>query len=338
MENVKVAVIGISGNIGQETLKILAEHAILPKQIVALAPKEEVAHEVSYGEDDVLKVTPLENFDFSTVDIALFCAEEKTSADFAEKVAATGCVVIDGSHHFRMDPDVPLIVPEVNVDNLAQYARKNIISIPSDSTTQILVALKPLHDLATIKRLVISTYQSVSSVGRAAMDELFAQTRSIYANQHLSKENFKKQIAFNVIPHIGNFMEDGTTQEEWNIALEIKKVLDPKIKVTATCVRVPVFIGHAHSVNIEFEHDISAPQALQALKNAQGVTVIDYKHEEGFVTPMESAGEDPIYVSRIREDMTLENGLNIWVVGDNLRKGAALNTVQIAQALAKDFL
>jgi aspartate-semialdehyde dehydrogenase len=285
-----------------------------------------------------LTVQDLAKFDFKGVDICLSSPGAKVSAEFAPRAGKAGCIVIDNTSHFRMDPDVPLVVPEVNPKAIAQYTKRNIIANPNCSTIQMMVALKPLHDLATIKRVVVATYQSVSGAGREAMDELFSQTRAVFVNDALSKEVFHKQIAFNVIPQIDVFMEDGMTKEEWKMAAETKKILDPKIKVSATCVRVPVFIGHSEAVNIEFEKPISAAEARAALKKAPGITVIDHHHEDGFVTPVECAGEDNTFVSRIREDISVENGLNIWVVSDNLRKGAALNAVQIAEILAKDYL
>ncbi|MFY9287359.1 MAG: aspartate-semialdehyde dehydrogenase [Alphaproteobacteria bacterium] len=338
MKKYKVAVVGATGNVGQEMLKTVAEREFPIADMIALASIKSAGSEVSFGEDDVLTVQDLAKFDFKGVDICLSSAGAKISAEFAPRAAKAGCIVIDNTSHFRMDPDVPLIVPEVNAKAIAGYTKRNIIANPNCSTIQMLVALKPLHDLATIKRIVVSTYQSVSGGGREAMDELFSQTRAVFVNDALTKEVFRKQIAFNVIPQIDVFMEDGMTKEEWKMAAETKKILDPKIKVTATCVRVPVFIGHSEAVNIEFEKPISAAEARAALKKAPGVTVIDHQHEEGFVTPVECAGEDATFVSRIREDITVENGLNMWIVSDNLRKGAALNAVQIAEVLAKDYL
>jgi aspartate-semialdehyde dehydrogenase len=334
----KIAVIGATGNVGREMLTILAECEFPADEVIALASENSVGREVSFGEDDVLQVQDLARFDFRGVDIVLSSPGAKVSATFAPKAAAAGCVVIDNTSHFRMDPDVPLVVPEVNPDALAGYGRKNIVANPNCSTIQMVVALKPLHDLARIRRVVVSTYQSVSGAGRDAMDELFNQTRAIYVNDPLVHERFTKQIAFNVIPHIDAFMEDGMTKEEWKMMVETKKILDSKISVTATCVRVPVFIGHAESINVEFENPITADEARDALREAPGVTVIDHRADEGYVTPVECAGDDPVFVSRIREDFTVENGLNLWVVGDNLRKGAALNAVQIAELLVRDYL
>jgi aspartate-semialdehyde dehydrogenase len=334
----KVAVIGATGNVGREMLQILADRKFPVSDVVALASAKSVGREVSFGEDDVLKVQNLETFDFTGWDIALSSPGAKVSAVHSPRAAKAGCVVIDNTSHFRMDPDVPLVVPEVNPHHLAGYTAKNIIANPNCSTIQMVVALKPLHDLATIRRVVVSTYQSVSGGGREAMDELFSQTRGIYVNDPIKKEKFTKQIAFNVIPHIDVFMDDGSTKEEWKMVVETKKILDPSIKVTATCVRVPVFIGHSEAVNVEFENPISADEARAALKNAPGVVVIDHRADEGYVTPVEAAGDDPVYVSRIREDPTVDNGLSFWVVADNLRKGAALNTVQIAEALVERHL
>jgi len=280
----------------------------------------------------------LAKYDFKGTDICLSSAGAKISEEFAPRAGKAGCVVIDNTSHFRMDKDVPLVVPEVNPKAIAGYAKRNIIANPNCSTIQMVVALKPLHDLVPIRRIVVSTYQSVSGAGKEAMDELFTQSRALFVNDEIKKEVFDKQIAFNVVPHIDIFMGDGDTKEEWKMAVETQKILDPKIKVTATCVRVPVFICHAEAVNIEFERPISPKEARAALLKAKGVTVIDRPQEAAFVTPVECAGEDNVYVSRIRKDPTVENGLNMWVVADNLRKGAALNAVQIAEILAKDYL
>ncbi|HYM03661.1 MAG TPA: aspartate-semialdehyde dehydrogenase, partial [Stellaceae bacterium] len=292
----------------------------------------------AFGEDDLLKVRDLDRFDFKGVDIALFSPGAKVSAVHAPRAVKAGAVVIDNTSQFRMDPDVPLVVSEVNPAAIAQYKKRGIIANPNCSTMQMVVALKPLHDLARIKRVVVATYQSVSGAGREAMDELFNQTRSIYVNDPIKKEQFTKQIAFNVIPHIDVFMEDGETKEEWKMAVETRKILDPDIAVTATCVRVPVFIGHADAVNVEFESALSVERARAALREAPGVSVVDHRVDEGYVTPQESAGEDAVFVSRIRRDPTVTHGLNLWVVSDNLRKGAALNAVQIAEVLASDYL
>jgi aspartate-semialdehyde dehydrogenase len=334
----KVAVVGATGNVGREMLGILAERDFPVSEVHAVASVRTAGTEVSFGEDDVLKVQDLEKFDFKGIDIALFSPGAKVSAVHGPRAAKAGAVVIDNTSYFRMDKDVPLVVPEVNPQAIAQYTKKGIIANPNCSTIQMVVALKPLHDLAKIKRIVVSTYQSVSGAGRAAMDELFTQTRGIYVNDAAKPELFTKQIAFNVIPHIDIFMDDGSTKEEWKMVVETKKILDPEIAVTATCVRVPVFIGHAEAVNIECERPIDENAARKALQNAEGIVVLDHRADEGYVTPEEVAGEDPVYVSRIRKDPTVTNGLNLWVVADNLRKGAALNAVQIAEVLARDFL
>ncbi|QQP90416.1 aspartate-semialdehyde dehydrogenase [Skermanella sp. TT6] len=334
----KVAVIGATGNVGREMLTTLAERNFPVDAVAALASENSIGTQVSFGEKDILDVQDLARFDFRGWDIALSSPGGKVSAQYAPKAAAAGCVVIDNTSHFRMEPDVPLVVPEVNPEALAGYTKRNIVANPNCSTIQMVVALKPLHDLARIKRIVVSTYQSVSGAGRDGMDELFNQTRAIYVNDPVEKRKFDKQIAFNVIPHIDSFMEDGTTREEWKMMVETKKILDPRITVTATCVRVPVFIGHAESVNVEFERPITAEEATEALREAPGITVIDHRADEGFVTPVECAGDDPVFVSRIREDFSVENGLNLWIVADNLRKGAALNAVQIAELLAGNYL
>ncbi|MDR3424186.1 MAG: aspartate-semialdehyde dehydrogenase [Alphaproteobacteria bacterium] len=338
MKTYKVAVVGATGAVGREMLKTLAEREFPVSEVIALASGRSAGGEVSFGEDATLKVQDLAKYDFKGTDICLSSAGAKISEAFAPGAGKAGCVVIDNTSHFRMDPDVPLVVPEVNPEAIAQYAKRNIIANPNCSTIQMLVALKPLHDLAVIKRIVVSTYQAVSGAGKEAMDELFTQTRAVFVNDELKKEIFRKQIAFNVIPQIDVFMEDGSTKEEWKMVAETKKILDPKIKVAATCVRVPVFIGHSEAVTVEFEKPISAAEARAALKKAKGVTVIDQHHEEGFVTPVECAGEDNVFVSRIREDMSVENGLAMWIVADNLRKGAALNAVQIAEILGREYL
>jgi len=334
----KVAVVGATGNVGREMLSVLAEREFPVSEAYALASARSAGSEVSFGDDDVLKVKNLETFDFKGVDIALFSPGAKVSAVHAPRAAKAGAVVIDNTSHFRMDKDVPLVVPEVNPDAIAHYEKRGIIANPNCSTIQMVVALKPLHDLATIKRVVVSTYQSVSGAGHAAMDELFTQTRGIYVNEAPKPERFTKQIAFNVIPHIDVFMDDGATKEEWKMAVETRKILDPDIAVHATCVRVPVFISHAEAVTIEFARPITEEQARAALKKAPGVIVVDHRENDGYVTPAEAAGEDAVYVSRIRKDPTVANGLSLWVVADNLRKGAALNAVQIAEVLARDYL
>ena len=334
----RVAVVGATGNVGRELLNIVAERNFPVDDVIALASERSKGREVSFGEDDVLTVQNLDGFDFKGTDIVLSSPGAKVSAQYAPQAGKAGAIVIDNTSHFRMDPDVPLVVPEVNRNAIAGYEKRHIIANPNCSTIQMVTALKPLHDLARIRRVVVATYQSVSGGGREKMDELFNQTRGIYVNETPAKEHFTKQIAFNVIPHIDAFMEGGDTKEEWKMMAETKKILDPAIKVTATCVRVPVFIGHAEAVNVEFESEIGLDQAREALRNAEGVTVIDHRADEGYVTPVEAAGDDQVYVSRIREDSTVENGLNLWIVSDNLRKGAALNTVQIAEALVQDYL
>jgi len=334
----KVAVAGATGAVGREILTTLAERDFPVDDLVALASERSAGAEVSFGEDDVLKVQELSKFDFKGTDILLSSPGAKVSAEQSPRAARAGAVVIDNTSHFRMDPDVPLIVPEVNPDDIAGYARRHIIANPNCSTIQMVVALKPLHDLARVRRVVVSTYQSASGSGKEAMDELFNQTRGIYVNEPVPPEQFPKQIAFNVIPQIDTFMEDGTTKEEWKMVVETKKILDPSILVSATCVRVPVFIGHAEAVNIEFENPIDEEEAREALRNQPGITVIDHRADKGYVTPAECAGEDAVFVSRIRTDPTLENGLSMWIVSDNLRKGAALNAVQIAEKLTSDYL
>ena len=334
----RVAVVGGTGNVGREMLQTLAERNFPVDEVIPLASPRSVGMEVSYGEDEVLKVRRLDEFNFKGIDIVLSSPGAKVSAQFSPKAAAAGAIVIDNTSFFRMDPDVPLVVPEVNAHAIAEYKKKNIIANPNCSTIQMVVALKPLHDVAKIKRVVVATYQSVSGGGKDAMDELFNQTRGIYMNAPMEKSKFTKQIAFNCIPHIDVFMDDGSTKEEWKMSVETRKILDPKIRVSATCVRVPVFVGHAEAVNVEFERPISADEARAILKSAPGIGVVDHRADEGYVTPVEAAGEDKVYVSRIREDATIENGLSLWVVADNLRKGAALNAVQIAEKLVSDYL
>jgi aspartate-semialdehyde dehydrogenase len=331
-----VAVVGATGNVGREMLTTLAEREFPADDVVALASSRSIGKEVSFGEDDVLKVQGLDTFDFRGIDIVFSSPGAKVSAVFAPRAAKAGAVVIDNTSCFRMEPDVPLVVPEVNPQAIAQYNKRGIIANPNCSTIQMVVALKPLHDMAQIKRVVVATYQSASGVGRAAMDELFNQTRAIFVNDPIKPEHFTKQIAFNVIPHCDIFMDDGSTKEEWKMAAETRKILDPDIAVTATCVRVPVFIGHGEAVNVEFERPLSEEDARAALRRAPGVTVVDHRADEGYVTPAEAAGEDQVYVSRIRRDPTVPYGLNMWVVADNLRKGAALNAVQIAEMLVRD--
>jgi aspartate-semialdehyde dehydrogenase len=334
----KVAVVGATGAVGREILATLAERGFPADEIVPLASERSAGQQVSFGEDEVLKVQDLAKYDFTGTDIALFSPGAKISAEFAPRAARAGTVVIDNTSHFRMDPDVPLVVPEVNPQAIADYGKKHIIANPNCSTIQMVVALKPLHELARIKRVVVATYQSVSGSGKEGMDELFNQTRSIYVNDPVKPETFTKQIAFNAIPHIDVFMEDGSTKEEWKMVVETKKILDPKIKVAATCVRIPVFIGHGEAVNVEFESPLDEHEARAALQEAEGISVVDHRADEGYVTPVESAGEDAVYISRLRADPTVDNGLAFWIVSDNLRKGAALNAVQIAEKLASDYL
>ncbi len=333
----KIAVVGATGNVGREMLATLHERAFPVSDVVALASARSVGKEVSFG-DTNLKVHDLNKFDFKGVDIVLSSPGAKVSAEYAPKAAASGAIVIDNTSQFRMDPDVPLVVPEVNPEAIADYKKRNIIANPNCSTIQMVVALKPLHDLAVIKRVVVSTYQSVSGAGQEAMDELFNQTRAIFMNKTPQPSQFPKQIAFNIIPQIDVFMDDHMTKEEWKVVVETKKILDPKIKVCANCVRVPVFIGHAEMVNVEFENDISATDAKKAWAKAPGITLIDLESDMAYVTPAEIAGEDNVFISRVREDPTVENGLNFWCVADNLRKGAALNAIQIAEILVKKYL
>lgn len=336
----KVAVVGATGNVGREILKTMVEREFPADEVVALASARSAGQEISYGDDEVLKIQDLATFDFTGTDIVMSSAGAKISAEFAPRATAAGAVVVDNTSHFRMDADVPLVVPEVNPEAIAGYTKKGIIANPNCSTIQMLVALKPLHALAQIKRVVVATYQSVSGGGKEAMDELFNQTRGVYMNQ-TTEENrkvFTKQIAFNVIPHIDSFMDDGMTKEEWKMVVETKKILDASIEVCASCVRVPVFVGHAEMVNVEFKKPVTDDEARDALREAPGVSVVDHRVEEGYVTPAECAGEDAVFVSRIRNDTSVKNGLNFWCVSDNLRKGAALNTVQIAEILASDYL
>ena len=328
----KVAVVGATGNVGHEILKILDERNFPADDVIALASSRSVGREVSYGDKD-LKVQDLSTFDFKGVDIVLSSPGGKVSAEYSPKAAAAGATVIDNTSYWRMDPDVPLFVPEVNPQAINEV-NKGIIANPNCSTIQMVVALKPLHDAANIQRVVVSTYQSTSGSGKAAMDELFNQTKGIYANQTPNPSVYSKQIAFNAIPQIDVFMDDGMTKEEWKMMVETKKILDPSIKVCASCVRIPVFIGHAEMINVELEKELSAIEAKELFREAPGVTLVDLEQEDlEFVTPSEVQGEDDVFVSRVREDATIENGLNFWCVSDNLRKGAALNTVQIAELL-----
>ena len=335
----RVAVVGATGNVGREILNILVERQFPADEIAALASARSTGDEIDFGETgQTLRVRNLEHFDFSGWDIALFAAGSEVSKVHAPKAAAAGCTVIDNSSLYRMDPDVPLIVPEVNSEAIAGYSRKNIIANPNCSTAQLVVALKPLHDAAKIKRVVVATYQSVSGSGKAGMDELFEQSRNIFVGDSNEPVKYPKQIAFNVIPQCDVFLEDGMTKEEWKMVVETKKILDPAIKLTATCVRVPVFVGHSEAVNIEFENEISAKEAQDILREAPGVMLVDKREDGGYVTPVECVGDYATFVSRVREDPTVDNGLSLWVVSDNLRKGAALNAVQIAELLGRKHL
>ena len=334
----RVVIAGATGNVGREMLNILAERHFPVDEIVALASRKSMGSEVSFG-DKTLKTKDLDTFDFTGWDMALFAVGSEATKKYAPKAAKAGCVVIDNSSLYRYDPDIPLIVPEVNADAIHHYSKKNIIANPNCSTAQMVVALKPLHDRATIKRVVVSTYQSVSGSGKDGMDELWDQTKSIYnPTDDKPAKKFTKQIAFNVIPHIDVFMDSGDTKEEWKMMVETKKIVDPKIKVTATCVRVPVFVGHAESINIEFEEHLDENEARDILREAPGIMVIDKREDGGYVTPVECAGDFATFISRIRQDSTIDNGLNLWCVSDNLRKGAALNAVQIAELLGREVL
>jgi len=333
----KVAVVGATGVVGREMLNILAERQFPVSEAVALASRRSVGRDASFG-DKTLKVKALEDFDFTGTDICLMAAGGAVAKEWAPRIAASGCVVIDNSSFWRMDPDVPLVVPEVNAADIARYSRKGIIANPNCSTAQLVVALKPLHDAAHITRVVVSTYQSTSGAGNEGMDELFSQTKGIFVNDAIEPRKFSKQIAFNVIPHIDVFMDDGYTKEEWKMNVETRKILDKTIKVTATCVRVPVFVGHSEAVTVEFERPISAEEARELLREAPGIMVVDAREPGGYITPVECVGEYATYVSRIREDATVENGLSFWCVSDNLRKGAALNAVQIAEILGARYL
>ena len=334
----KIAVVGATGNVGRQMLNVLAERKFPADEVYAIASRRSLGAEVSYG-DRTLKCQDLEQFDFSKADFCLMSAGSTISKEWSPRITAKGCIVIDNSSAWRYDQDVPLIVPEVNADAIAGYTKKNIIANPNCSTAQLVVVLKPLHDAAGIKRVIVSTYQSVSGAGKDAMDELWNQTKSKYVPGKAYKpKKFTREIAFNCIPHIDVFMEDGYTKEEWKMLAETKKILDPRIKLTATCVRVPVFVGHSESVNIELERPLSADAAREILRQAPGIMVVDKPEDDGYVTPIEAAGEFATYVSRIREDATVENGLTLWIVADNLLKGAALNTVQIAETIVAQKL
>ncbi|MFN3944433.1 MAG: aspartate-semialdehyde dehydrogenase [Allosphingosinicella sp.] len=335
----RVVVVGATGNVGREMLNILAEREFPADEVAVVASARSTGDEIDFGDTGrALRVKNIEHFDFEGWDMALFAAGSEASRLYAPRAAAAGCTVIDNSSLYRMDPDVPLIVPEVNAHAIDGYRAKNIIANPNCSTAQMVVALKPLHDVARIKRVVVATYQSVSGAGKTGMDELFEQSRNIFVGDANEPAFFTKQIAFNVIPHIDSFLDDGSTKEEWKMVVETKKILDPKIKVTATCVRVPVFVGHSEAINIEFEEELSAERAQEILREAPGVMLVDKREDGGYVTPVECVGEYATYVSRVREDPTVENGLNLWCVSDNLRKGAALNAVQIAELLGRRHL
>ena len=335
----RVAVVGATGNVGREILNVLAERQFPLDELAAIASARSTGDVIDFGDTgEELRVKNLDHFDFSGWDIALFAAGSAISKVHVPRAAQAGCTVIDNSSLFRMDPDIPLIVPEVNAEAIAGYRKKNIIANPNCSTAQLVVALKPLHDAAKIKRVVVATYQSVSGSGKAGMDELFEQSRNIFVGDSTEPNVYPKQIAFNVIPHAGDFLDDGSTTEEWKIVVETKKILDPAIKITATCVRVPVFVGHSEAVNIEFEKEISAKEAQDILRESPGIMLIDKREPGGYVTPVECVGDYATFVSRVREDSTVENGLSLWVVSDNLRKGAALNAVQIAELLGRKHL
>jgi aspartate-semialdehyde dehydrogenase len=333
-----VVVVGATGNVGREMLNILAEREFPIEKIAVLASRRSLGTEVSFGET-TLKTEDLDTFDFTGWDIALFAVGSEATKKYAPIAAKQGCVVIDNSSLYRYDPDVPLIVPEVNADEVVNYTKKNIIANPNCSTAQMVVALKPLHDRAKIKRVVVSTYQSVSGSGKEAIDELWNQTKGMYVpGQEVDPTVYTKQIAFNVIPHIDVFLDDGSTKEEWKMVAETKKIVDPSIKVTATCVRVPVFVGHSESINIEFEEFLDEDEARDILREAPGIMVVDKREDGGYVTPVECVGDFATFISRIRQDSTIENGINLWCVSDNLRKGAALNAVQIAEVLGQRCL
>jgi len=335
----RVVVVGATGNVGREMLNILAEREFPIDELAAVASSRSQGTEIEFGETGkMLKVQNVEHFDFTGWDIALFAAGSGPTAIYAPKAASQGCVVIDNSSLYRMDPDVPLVVPEVNPDAIDGYKARNIIANPNCSTAQMVVTLKPLHDKAKIKRVVVATYQSVSGAGKDGMDELFEQSRAIFVGDSVQPRKFTKQIAFNVIPHIDSFLDDGSTKEEWKMVAETKKILDPKIKLTATCVRVPVFVGHSEAINIEFEDEISAKEAQDILREAPGVMLVDKREDGGYITPIECVGDFATYVSRVREDPTVDSGLSLWCVSDNLRKGAALNAVQIAELLGRRHL
>ncbi len=334
----RIAVVGATGNVGREMLNILDERRFPVDEIVALASRNSIGTEIAFG-DRTLRTRVLDGFDFAGWDIALFAVGSEATKLHAPRAAAVGCVVIDNSSLYRYDADVPLIVPEVNAQAIHGYAKKNIIANPNCSTAQMVVALKPLHDRARVKRVVVSTYQSVSGSGKDAIDELWNQTKGMYVpGQEVAPKVFPRQIAFNVIPQIDTFQDSGETREEWKMTAETKKILDKSVKVTATCVRVPVFVGHCEAVNVEFHDFLDEDEARDILREAPGVLVVDKREDGGYITPIECVGDYATFVSRIRQDSTVENGLNMWVVSDNLRKGAALNAVQIAELLGREVL
>ena len=335
--NYKIAVVGATGNVGRVILNVLSSRSFPEKEVIALASKKSVGKKLSYG-DKILEAQDLDSYDFSDTDIAVFSAGSSISQQYARTAANKGCIVIDNTSLFRMEDEIPLVVPEINPGDISQYHKHNIIANPNCSTIQMLLALHPLHKISKIKRVVVSTYQSVSGAGKSSMDELYSQTKGTFMNQSIAPKQFTKRIAFNCIPHIDIFMEDGSTKEEWKMAVETKKILDSNIEVSATCVRVPVFVSHAESVNIEFFSEISEEEAYEALENAPGVLILDRREDGGYATPLDCVHEDEVYVSRLRKDNTVKHGLNMWLVSDNLRKGAALNAVQIAEILIKDYL
>ncbi|CAI28395.1 Aspartate-semialdehyde dehydrogenase [Ehrlichia ruminantium str. Gardel] len=334
----KIAVVGATGNVGRVILNVLSDSKVFSNSnVVALASKKSVGKKLSYG-DNILEAQDLGSYDFYGTDIAIFSAGSSISQQYAKIAANKGCIVIDNTSFFRMEKDIPLVIPEINPEDIANYNKHNIIANPNCSTIQMLLVLKPLHDISKIKRVVVSTYQSVSGAGKSAMDELFLQTKGTFINQNITPKKFTKRIAFNCIPHIDTFMEDGSTKEEWKMSVETKKILDKNIEVTATCVRVPVFVSHSESLNVEFLSDISEEQAYEALENAPGVLVLDRREDAGYATPLDCVHENEVYVSRLRKDNTIKYGLNMWLVSDNLRKGAALNAVQIAELLVRDYI
>jgi len=334
----RVAVVGATGAVGREIIKTLSERRFPVSDIVALASARSVGQQISFGDKTVLTVRNVDTFDFAHTDIGLFSPGAAVSAIHAPRAAAAGCIVIDNTSHFRMEPDVPLVVPEVNPQALSRYTKRRIIANPNCSTIQMVLALKPLHDKYVCKRVVVATYQSVSGAGKEGMDELFNNTKAIFVNDAVTPQQFTKNIAFNCIPHIDSFMDDGATKEEWKMAVETRKILDPDIQVFATCVRVPVFIGHSEAVTAEFEHPVNVGEARDLLRNAPGIVVVDHRDDGGYITPADCVGEDATYISRLRRDPTVPNGLGFWCVSDNLRKGAALNAVQIAEALVAQGL